>query len=53
MAWQDNSWAQEALACPEEDLGAGVGAEGWAPILDQVVGSGNQESAQEAGGRDR
>ena len=25
--------------------GAEVGAEGWAPILDQVVGSGNQESA--------
>ena len=31
MAWQDNSWAQEALACPEEDLGGGGGGGGLGP----------------------
>lgn len=38
--------------CPEEDLGVVGWLEG-APILDQVVGTGNQELVQEAGGRER
>lgn len=35
--------------CPEEDMGGGGGAEGWAPILDQVWGVGTRSRHRKLG----